>query len=126
MRRSFLKKLLVVLTFVVCTGGIASAQQFQTPSEASQTIESTLLTLSTPAKSPGSTDGSYSSVVNNDAVLLVYKIFYLKEVSEELKQGADTAAAIENVYVAINSQSNGRPTTYLNASRQYAIDLLSK
>ena len=126
MKGTFSKKLLVVLTFVVCMGAVASAQQFQTPPVALQTIESTLPTLATPTKSPGSSDGSYSAVVNDNAVLLVYKISYLKEVTKELKQGADTAAAIENVYVAISSQSNGRPATPLNVARQYAIDLLSQ
>jgi hypothetical protein len=110
--------------------GQASAQTFQDPATAMNTIKNTLTSLSStaPVVTPGLTvSGSASNV---DAVAsatsngLTLKLAYLDEVGKLIKSGQTTGTAIDAVYGTLQQNLGTRSAALLDDTKAFVVNLL--
>ena len=121
------------MAFFMLSSEQASAQTFQSPSQATATIDATLPGLSAPTSKAGgsvsnTTNGAQLNVaspaVNTAGTEGALRVIFLLEVKNNLKQGLDTGAAIEAVYNGLTTNDATRQTL-LNSVHLYTIDLLN-
>jgi hypothetical protein len=121
------------MAFFMLSSEQASAQTFQSPAQATATIDAALPGLSASTSKVGgsvsNTPKSTQQTVANPAVNAAgtegaLRVVFLLEVKDNIKQGLDTGAAIDAVYNALTS-NNATRQTLLNSVRLYTIDLLN-
>lgn len=119
------------MAFFMLSSEQASAQTFQSPSQAAATIAAALPGLSAPPSKTGgssnTTNGSQLSVaspaVNTAGTEGALRLAFLLEVAESLKKGIETGVAIDEVYNGLTTNDATRQAL-LNNVRLYAINLL--
>jgi hypothetical protein len=125
-----------LLAFLLLGHGQASAQTYQDPATAMNTIKTTLTSLTAaPVKVSAGQPASVSAstgegVVTPQGAATNARIIFLQQVGQAIKSGLDTAAAIDSVHGTYASSLGNNPDpnalNLLNDTQSYVSALLQQ